>query len=328
MEMDEGRNVVFTIDEEVDVNDLPPLLNADTFPLKRLDKLPSTLQELEVENKDDFFPTHFLTDIPNLSLSNLVRLVLNVPITIQGGSLGPELPRSLVTLSMPKATENPPGNPTKLFSLPPQMIYLNVPKLLLDPPSVAFIPRSIKLLSAYNELEIARSVASHNRSQALLLFPRSMEILDNPTRHSPTAARSPSSTGKRTSSSPSAASPATSPASRASRNPPSPTLRKIREHAIPLALDDDDDDVLAPMPPPGSTPRKPPYTPSPTRSHTPSPTRTTQSSSRSQAIPLAGLDDDDEDVLAPMAFPGSRSTTTTPTKTSQAPPLGDVIELD
>jgi hypothetical protein len=310
MAVDGQDDDIIAIDLNEIPDDLPPLLNADHFPLNRLQAPQPSLQELQVDNKIDFFPAHQLRHIPNLRLSNLVRLVLNVPLRVQG-SLGSDLPRSLVTLSLTKATEDPPGTAIKLFDLPPSMMYINVPKLLLDPPTVTFLPRTLKLLKAFNPAELTCALRSIDPPLAEQLFPPTAEEAATP---------SPSRTVTRTPTTNRSGSAASS-----QKSPTSPTNRKIRHQ--PIALDDDDDDdILAPYTPtsqpklasPAPTPSKTPTksaASSPATSSAITPATFSAASSTAFSTPNRALtrhstmildDDDHEDVLSPMPHPGSR----------------------
>ena len=147
-------------EDEEDVIPISYLVHADTFHLLRLpNPLPSSLQELEVYNNDEFFPHFRLEHVQNLAISHLVRLVLNVPIRIHE-RLGDFLPRTLVTLSLPKATEEPSGLPAMVNSLPPRLMYLNLPQLLVHRLSAPNFPRTLKLLKVANSDAIYKAIAS------------------------------------------------------------------------------------------------------------------------------------------------------------------------
>lgn len=147
------------------------LVHADTFHLLRLpNPLPRSLQELEIYNNDEFFPHFRLDHVQNLFMSHLIRLVLNVPIRVHQ-RFGDLLPRTLVTLSLPKATEEPSGLPSRISSLPPKLMYLNLPQLLVHRASVTHFPSTLKLLKTANSEQIYRSLLGERPELAHTLFP-------------------------------------------------------------------------------------------------------------------------------------------------------------
>lgn len=155
-----GEAPTSILDDEADVAPVSFLVHADTFHLSRLpNPLPLSLQELEIYNNDEFFPHFRLDHVQNLAISHLVRLVLNVPIRIHE-RLGDYLPRTLVTLSLPKATEEPSGLPSMVSNLPPRLMYLNLPQLLVHHLSAPNFPRTLKLLKVANADAIYKALAS------------------------------------------------------------------------------------------------------------------------------------------------------------------------
>ena len=147
------------------------LVAADAFHINRLPSpLPSSLQELEVSNNDEFFPHFRLDHIQNLYISHLVRLVLNIPIRIHE-RLGDLLPRTLVTLSLTKATEEPSGLPVIANNLPPHLMYFNLPQLLVHRSSAKNFPEALKLLKVANSDQLYVEISSLSPDFAYRLWP-------------------------------------------------------------------------------------------------------------------------------------------------------------
>jgi hypothetical protein len=122
------------------------IVGVDSLKLSRIPVLPLNLVELEIENNDEYFPHHYLEDLKMLPTSNLVRLVLNLPIRLH--VLGPNLPRTLITLSLPKAKSD--SESLDLETLPQDLQYLSLPRIQLSYKAVLALPDKISLCVSAN----------------------------------------------------------------------------------------------------------------------------------------------------------------------------------